>query len=219
MKYCIKCGKPLEKEDQFCVHCGAKQPHIEENSHSIELNDLNGLKGRQRLEVNSNKKRWSMKPYLISIVGLIAIIVIGFAGLQSFNAYKRNHLTPQEITDIGATVVDEHMSGCTVTYSKEDNQLLINASEGSELYDKLADILNDPDILDDPDILNDQDSSGELKTVKNSLKKISAELSPKMPTSLKDVNIILLNPANSNRKLYVASEGKITYDFTKADDW
>ncbi|WP_445623837.1 zinc ribbon domain-containing protein [Lacticaseibacillus paracasei] len=41
MKYCIKCGELLKKEDQFCDHCGAKQPHIEESSHSIELNDLN----------------------------------------------------------------------------------------------------------------------------------------------------------------------------------
>ncbi|EKQ05348.1 hypothetical protein LCAA2362_1913 [Lacticaseibacillus casei A2-362] len=103
-----------------------------------------------------------MKPYPISIVGLIAIIVIGFAGLQSFNVYKRNNLTQQEIADIGATVVDEHMSGCNVSYSKEANQLTINASEGSELYDKLI------------DILDDQDSPSELKTVKNSLEKISA---------------------------------------------
>lgn len=206
MKYCIKCGELLKKEDQFCDHCGAKQPHIEENSHSIELNDLNGLKGRQGLEVDSNKKRRSMKPYPISIVGLIAIIVIAFVGLQSFNVYKRNNLTQQEIADIGATVVDEHMSGCNVSYSKEANQLTINASEGSALYDKLI------------DILDDQDSPSELKTVKNSLEKISAELSPKMPTSLKDVNIVLLNPLNSNLHLYVASEGKITYDYIKEND-
>lgn len=44
MKYCIKCGELLKKEDQFCDHCGAKQPHIEESSHSTGLNDLNGLK-------------------------------------------------------------------------------------------------------------------------------------------------------------------------------
>lgn len=152
------------------------------------------------------KKRRIIKPYPISIVGLIAIIVIGFAGLQSFNVYKRNNLTQQEIADIGATVVDEHMSGCNVSYSKEANQLTINASEGSELYDKLI------------DILDDQDSPSELKTVKNSLEKISAELSPKMPTSLKDVNIVLLNPLNSNLDLYVASEGKITYDYIKEND-
>lgn len=206
MKYCIKCGELLKEEDQFCDHCGAKQPHIEENSHSIELNDLNGLKGRQGLEVDSNKKRRSMKPYPISIVGLIAIIVIAFVGLQSFNVYKRNNLTQQEIADIGATVVDEHMSGCDVSYSKEANQLTINASEGSALYDKLI------------DILDDQDSPSELKTVKNSLEKISAELSPKMPTSLKDVDIVLLNPLNSNLHLYVASEGEITYDYIKEND-
>ncbi|MCT3065308.1 hypothetical protein EFT80_10620 [Lactiplantibacillus pentosus] len=131
---------------------------------------------------------------------------MGFAGLQSFNVYKRNNLTQQEIADIGATVVDEHMSGCNVSYLKEANQLTINASEGSGLYDKLI------------DILDDQDSPSELKTVKNSLEKISAELSSKMPTSLKDVNIVLLNPLNSNLHLYVASEGKITYDYIKEND-
>lgn len=116
------------------------------------------------------------------------------------------NLTQQEIADIGATVVDEHMSGCDVSYSKEANQLTINASEGSALYDKLI------------DILDDQDSPSELKTVKNSLEKISAELSPKMPTSLKDVNIVLLNPLNSNLDLYIASEGEVTYDYIKEND-
>ncbi|MDY0839824.1 hypothetical protein [Lacticaseibacillus paracasei] len=91
-------------------------------------------------------------------------------------------------------------------YSKEANQLTINASEGSALYDKLI------------DILDDQDSPSELKTVKNSLEKISAELSPKMPTSLKDVNIVLLNPLNSNLDLYIASEGEVTYDYIKEND-
>ena len=56
------------------------------------------------------------------------------------------------------------------------------------------------------------------KTVKNSLEKISAELSPKMPTSLKDVNIVLLNPLNSNLDLYIASEGEVTYDYIKEND-
>lgn len=41
MKYCIKCGELLKKENQFCDHCGAKQPHIEENSGSQHFFGLN----------------------------------------------------------------------------------------------------------------------------------------------------------------------------------
>ncbi|WP_240031522.1 zinc ribbon domain-containing protein [Lacticaseibacillus paracasei] len=29
MKYCIKCGELLKKEDQFCDHCGAKGSVLE----------------------------------------------------------------------------------------------------------------------------------------------------------------------------------------------
>ena len=39
-----------------------------------------------------------------------------------------------------------------------------------------------------------------------------------MPTSLKDVNIVLLNPLNSNLDLYIASEGEVTYDYIKEND-
>ncbi|WP_231952022.1 zinc-ribbon domain-containing protein [Pediococcus claussenii] len=71
MKYCIKCGKQIPVEAEFCTYCGAKQElqtsddSISENAQKSQKNMPSGIKTTKL------------------VIGILMIILSVFIGLQS----------------------------------------------------------------------------------------------------------------------------------------
>jgi len=204
MKYCTNCGHPLKADQPFCTNCGAKQTIIADPRNVTTATTRKTSAPDQGVTAAN----FSHNPALWLIVGAIVVIVLGIGGYYGANTYKRNHLTEQEIADIGDGVATKYLGSDAVKvyYNKSDNQLTMVAKSGTALYDRAEDSISD---------YGDTDS---LAPYVDKFKKISTAMSPKMPTDLQDIQVEFMNPENTSRYLYVTENGKVTYDFTTDDD-
>ncbi|MCH5465644.1 zinc ribbon domain-containing protein [Levilactobacillus tujiorum] len=202
MKYCTKCGHPLKDDQPFCTNCGAKQTISADSANATASKPASEpAQGATVANLSHNQTLWL-------IVGVIVVITLGIGGYYGSNTYKRNHLTEQEIADIGAGVATKYLGSDAVKvyYNKSDNELTMVAKSGTALYDRAEDSISD---------YGDIDS---LSPYVGKFKKISTAMSPQMPTDLRDVRVEFMNPENTDRYLYVTENGKVAYDFTTDDD-
>jgi len=213
MKYCIKCGQQLAADQRFCTHCGAEQPAATEADSQTATTEpatsADETTDQDQAETTVEPDTETTDHSLTWIViGLIIVVLIGWAGVKSYQTYKRNHLTEQELANIGGDVADNYLGKDVVTvyYGKEDNELDLVAKSGTGLYNR-AD-----------DVVNGYISANRLTSYVGKFKKISTAMSKKMPTDLRDVRVRFMNPESTNRYLYVTQNGEVTYDFTTDDD-
>lgn len=139
------------------------------------------------------------------VVGAIVLILIGVAGYNGYNTYKRDHQTGQQIANLSGRVARKYLGSDTVTayYDKSSNEISLEAETDSDLYDTMDDLVNGYDETDD------------MQPYLSKLKKISTAISPLMPTNSKDVRVEYMNPENTDRYLFIAVNGELTYDFTE----
>ena len=220
MKYCTNCGQRLSASTKFCTRCGAEQQVDSEvmsqpvaadsQSQPTETASTDDVNQAQRVapEVTAKADDSSGLKMNLIVIGFILLLFAGFFGIQGYKTYKRNHLTEQQLANIGGDVADKYLGTDEVTayYGKEDNELDLVAKSGTTLYNR-AD-----------DVVNGYASAGRLKSYISKFEDISTEMSEKMPTDLRDVRVRFMNPENTNRYLYITQDGEVTYDFTKDDD-
>ncbi|MFC6181442.1 zinc-ribbon domain-containing protein [Lactiplantibacillus daowaiensis] len=214
MKFCIKCGQQLAAETQFCTNCGAEQPDATTTESSTEsTNETEATsaatetpqRAAQATTVPDDEESSRQMKWLI--IGIIVALLVAVGGAMGYQTYKRNHLTEQDIADIGYDVATNSLGDdITVYYDKTNNNMDIVAKSGSSLYNR-AD-----------DVVNGYISAGRLTSYVGKFKKISTEMAKKMPTDSRDVRVRFMNPENTNRYLYITQNGDVTYDFTKDDD-
>lgn len=207
MKYCTKCGHQLEAGQQFCTNCGAKQPDVTAATEPTQA-DVKQSVDSSSLGQKPIKKASGGVRTLWIVIAAVAVVILGVAGHYGSNTYKRNHLTEQEIANIGDDVASKYLGSdeVNVYYNKSDNEMTMVAKSGTALYDRAEDSVSYYGNIDS------------LSSYVSKFKKISAAMSPKMPTDLKNVRVEFMNPANTNRYLYITENGKVTYDFTVDDD-
>lgn len=208
MRYCTNCGHQLKAGQQFCTNCGAKQPDdsatpVNEQTTSVQAPQATS----EQPDANPSNSNGGLQP-LILVLGVILVIALGVGGYRGYNTYKRNHLTQQEIADIGADVANKYLGkgNVSVYYDKSENELYMEAKSGTGLYDRAEDSISS---------YGDIDS---LSPYVGRFKKISKTMSPLMPTDLKDVRVEFMNPENTSRYLYITENGQVNYDFTVDDD-
>lgn len=196
MKFCVNCGKQIKSTERFCTYCGAKQPEIV-NKDDVVPN--NAQQSAQNLNIHSSA---SNSTSILVIIGIIVVIILGIGGKYGYDTYQRNHLSQQQIADMGFSVANHYFDNeVNDFYSKANNTMDIRPKTGTTVYNTL-----DVAIYGYP-------NEARLDKYKSQLKKVSNNLNPKMPTSLKGVEVRLMNPENNNRYLYIAKNGKIIYDF------
>jgi len=224
MKYCIKCGQQLSPGTKFCTRCGAEQTDDEATSTSQsatidsqaptdETTATDDVNQAQRVSTekmaNGDAEDNDGCGMTVIVIGFIILLLVGFFGVKGYQTYKRNHLTEQQLANIGGDVADDILGAdeVTVYYSKENNELDLVANSGTTLYDR-AD-----------DVVNGYASAGRLKSYVSDFEDISTEMSKKMPTDLRDVRVRFMNPENTDRSLYTTQDGEVKYDFTTDSDY
>ncbi|MFD1421936.1 zinc-ribbon domain-containing protein [Lactiplantibacillus songbeiensis] len=220
MKYCTNCGQRLSASTKFCTRCGAEQQVDSEvmsqpvaadsQSQPTEPASTDDVNQAQRVapEVTAKADDSSGLKMNLIVIGFILLLFAGFFGIRGYQTYKRNHLTEQELANIGSDIADKYLGEgqVTVYYDKETNELDLVAKTGTKLYNR-AD-----------DVVNGFANVSKLKPFRSAFEEISIDMSEKMPTNLRDVHVRFMNPANTNRYLYIWQDGEVTYDFTKDDD-
>lgn len=216
MKYCTKCGHQLKDDQLFCTNCGAKQrPTVAVSSTATPPTDKQPTRASQPAGQPQTQFTQPAAPVashglraLLLVIGAVVVMALGVGGYYGYNTYKRNHLTEQEIADIGDGVAAKYLGSGNVSvyYDKSDNELTMEAKSGTRLYDRAEDSVSGYGDLDS------------LSPYVGKFKKISTAMSPLMPTDLKDVRVEFMNPENTDRYLYITENGAVKYDFTVDDD-
>ena len=90
MKYCIKCGEELSKENIFCESCGTKV-EMRQNLAEDDKKDFAANKGQ---DTNSGKKKLKKK---VLIVSLISLLTGGALAFFLFNKEPQETLSESQL--------------------------------------------------------------------------------------------------------------------------
>lgn len=76
MKFCEKCGKPIEQEDRFCLYCGAPVRQVTAQADNIVTD-----KPAHEPVKKSSEKKSKKKAIIISVVAVILAALIAVSGI------------------------------------------------------------------------------------------------------------------------------------------
>lgn len=150
--YCINCGKPLEEDEKFCVHCGVSVS--EENSGSERV-------GHFDKHPNQKTRKWIIIG-VVAVLFVAALIVVGtkIAGSPLYKMHRaltkhqveyaahifEDDLRKGDLKDRSYMLLEKNISYYTEAYMQDDIEwsefkTAINNIESFDLYD-LEDVLD-----------------------------------------------------------------------------
>lgn len=136
-RFCKECGKEAAPEHKICIHCGTPLPPLNEEPKPSEVTS------NKRSSHNEQKPKMSKKKKgLLSVVGVIAVLMIGFSvWAQNYQSpesvYKRfvEAATEKDVNGLQSLVV--HENGAKATKGEAQALIKLIEEEGEYALDQL----------------------------------------------------------------------------------
>lgn len=186
MKCCINCGQQIKAGAHFCTFCGATQ---------------------QLDTALDHEQQPTAKKASFSFLQVIVVALVGIIGVAWYHNYQIEHLTQQEVADVGAKVAKKYLANQVAVYYSESNDLFTLQPKSDSTLEKTVEQV----------ISGTKDSSAMDKYVTN-LKAIAQDLERKIPKKDRDYSVVLLNPYNTDNYLYNIKDSKLVFNFVTDDD-
>lgn len=194
MRFCTNCGKEIKFDASFCPYCGAVQnvastvgPEFSAKAPSMAIH-------------NQNK-------FLAILLGGIGAVVVIALGVLGYHNYHINHLTEQDIANVGAKVSQKYLADqVSVSYNEEKNVFTLTAKSKSTL------------LKTSEGVISGSKSDSAMNKYVTDLKDISKGLENKIPKKDQNYSIELLNPYNTDKILYRVKGSSLVFNFVTDDD-
>lgn len=136
--FCIKCGKQLNENDEFCPQCGAKVKKENVSSSSKLL--LKSKKSKKNLNLSLSKILAHKFTLLIIITIFIFIIVIAFKTLNNKNNFS-NNISGEITSSLGNSSTKSNnknifVGNSKVKVSSKDGRTYYTSSDGKWIVEK-----------------------------------------------------------------------------------
>lgn len=128
MSYCIKCGKELHNEADFCFHCGASVPKGEVSSSDSDVKNSEAYAAPMLQQIpfkDQGVTKSKKKKIVLCVVILLPVLIVGtllamlfgyFLGPRTYDA----KIEAREEVEAAWQEFDENMELLSVTYDSVD---------------------------------------------------------------------------------------------------
>lgn len=129
MKYCKKCGKPIQDEIKFCTHCGAPVA-IKESQQKVE-----------RIDEKVKKPSSMIKKVFIGGIAIVGLFFLAKTFVPEFDDFTNSYTASKALTRLVGKWHDPtgKLLGSSQTFIKfrKMGDALVGEDENKEIYIKL----------------------------------------------------------------------------------